>query len=199
MSYDPYEALRRMRQVSDEAIGQLAPAPVQEMPKMPEVNMGPYAPQVGAPSSGVNIGKLIAGMPMFNQQGKGVSAQPQAQGHFPGDGHNHGPIGGSWVPLSGRFKGDPALASAFTQAQSWAGVPIQLNSAGRTRAEQEHLYRTKPGLAAKPGHSLHEHGLAIDVGNWRDPKVKAALDRAGFRQFNKAKEPWHFSYGPKVG
>lgn len=197
MSYDPYESLRRLRQVSDEAIGQLAPAPVQEMPQMPEVNMGPYAPAVGTPGNGINIPKLLAGMPMF-KQGGGVSAAPKATGHFPGDGHNH-PIGGNWVPLTGRFKGDPGLAAAFQQASSYAGVPIRLNSAGRSHSEQQHLYATKPGLAAKPGHSLHEKGLAIDVDNWRDPKVKAALERAGFRQFNARKEPWHFSYGPKVG
>lgn len=189
MSYDPYESLRRMRQVADEAVGQLAPLPPQQMPEFDVPNMGPYAPKVGAPSPGIDIGKIIANLP------QGVGAQA---GHFQGDGHNHA-VGGAWVPLSGRFKGDPGLAKAFQAAQSYAGVPIQLNSAGRNRAEQEHLYRTKPGLAAKPGHSLHEHGLAIDVGNWRDPKVKAALDRAGFRQFNVKKEPWHFSYGPKVG
>ena len=159
--------------------------------------MGPYAPAVGAPGNGVNIGKLLAGMPMFQQKG-GVSARPQASGHYPGDGHQHA-IGGNWVPLSGRFKGDPGLAAAYQQALSYAGVPIRLNSAGRTHAEQVDLKRRKPTLAAAPGHSLHEKGLAIDVDNWRDPKVKAALERAGFRQFDARKEPWHFSYGPKVG
>lgn len=197
MPYDPYESLRRLRQVSDEAVGQLAPPPVQQLPEVPEVNMGPYAPAQGAPGTGVNIGKLLAGMPMF-KQGGGVAAQPMSAGHHPGDGHLHA-TGGNWVPLSGRFKGDPGLAKAYQQASQWAGVPIQLNSAGRTHAEQQHLYRTKPGLAAKPGHSLHEKGLAIDVGNWRDPKVKAALERAGFRQFDARKEPWHFSYGARVG
>lgn len=193
MSYDPYESLRRMRQVADESVGQLAPAPVQEIPEIPEVNMGPYAPKVGTPGNGINIGKLLAGMPMF-QQGGGVSAQSLGAPNL-----NMAGAGGNWVPLTGRFKGDPALGSAFMQAQTYAGTPIRLNSAGRSHAEQVHLYATKPGLAAKPGHSLHEKGLAIDVDNWRDPRVKAALYRAGFRQFDVRKEPWHFSYGPKVG
>ena len=192
MSYDPYESLRRMRQVADESIGQLAPVPVQAPIEIeePKINMGPYAPQVGAPSSGLDIGKIIKGMPMFQPQG--VSAQP-------GPAAPLNPTGGNWVPLYGQWKADPGLAAAYQQAMQYAGTQIKLNSAGRTNAEQQHLYRTKPGLAAKPGHSLHEKGLAIDVDNWRDPKVKAALERAGFRQFDPKKEPWHFSYGPKVG
>lgn len=190
--FDPFADLRKLQAIADEAIGPAPARIVQELPQFdapdPVVQkMGPFAPAGGATPPGVGPGLLGPYTP-----------QTSPAAHFQGDGHQHA-TGGNWVPLSGRWKGDPGLAKAFTQAQSWAGVPIQLSSAGRTHAEQVDLYRRKPGLAAKPGHSLHEKGLAIDVGNWRDPKVKAALERAGFRQFNSKKEPWHFSYGPKVG
>jgi len=43
------------------------------------------------------------------------------------------------------------------------GKKIHIRSGFRTLAEQQRAYAKDPGGAAKPGHSLHEKGLAIDA------------------------------------
>lgn len=44
------------------------------------------------------------------------------------------------------------------------GKKIKINSGSRTRADQERLFRKYgPGRAARPGESLHEFGLALDI------------------------------------
>jgi hypothetical protein len=63
----------------------------------------------------------------------------------------------------------------------------------RTHAEQAALYRRKPELAAPPGHSMHELGLAADLGYpssaaRRDAHAAAAV--CGLR-FPVEREPWH--------
>lgn len=40
---------------------------------------------------------------------------------------------------------------------------LLITDMGRSHAQQETLYRQKPKIAAKPGRSWHEAGLAIDV------------------------------------
>jgi LAS superfamily LD-carboxypeptidase LdcB len=42
-------------------------------------------------------------------------------------------------------------------------APCHVGSGFRTRDEQAALYRAKPHLAARPGHSNHERGLAADL------------------------------------
>jgi len=62
----------------------------------------------------------------------------------------------------------------------------------RSRAEQADLYRRKPGLAARPGHSKHEVGIAADVsGNKASiAKMHALAPKYGLR-FPMDYEPWH--------
>lgn len=120
----------------------------------------------------------------------------------PGGGGGGGDTAGGLVTYPG-FTGrvNAGLARALAQAEKMAGVKIT-GGGGRTYAQQVALHRAKPGLAAEPGRSLHEESngaLAIDVKNWRDPRVRNALRAVGFRQFDARKEPWHFSWGPKVG
>lgn len=88
---------------------------------------------------------------------------------------------------------------ALQKASQMVGVPI-LGGGYRSHAAQVSLYARKPGLAAPPGYSYHEVGLAIDVdverlkalGLWE--RARRALLAVGFRQFDPQKEPWHFSY-----
>lgn len=56
------------------------------------------------------------------------------------------------------------------------GKKLNFNSAFRSMEEQEKLFRTKPpGMAGKPGGSLHNFGLAVDI-----PSVQAnELDKLG--------------------
>lgn len=79
------------------------------------------------------------------------------------------------------------LARMFTD-----NPKLSLTSGFRSRADQERLYREKPGLAAPPGKSKHEKGLAADIGprseyGW----IAQNLDKYGLSLPMPSKEPWH--------
>lgn len=85
-------------------------------------------------------------------------------------------------------------AIAFARANGWGGTIL---SGFRSRAEQAELYRRyragTGNLAAPPGSSNHEGGVAIDVS---DPEGFArAMDKMGAgRLYRRVPgEPWHFS------
>ena len=64
----------------------------------------------------------------------------------------------------------------------------------RTYQQQADLYKRKPGVAAPPGHSLHQQGLAIDLPSALQTQKFFDLLRAlGWYQLRT--EPWHWSYG----
>jgi hypothetical protein len=93
---------------------------------------------------------------------------------------------------------------AFLADPESRAMGIFLRSAWRSREEQERLYATLgPGLAAKPGTSNHERGIAIDVGipgivaiDGRWPAtVRARVDATAARHglhSPLAWEDWHF-------
>jgi hypothetical protein len=91
-----------------------------------------------------------------------------------------------------------AARDAFVAAiEKKKGRPMKINSMLRTVAQQYLLYdwyrRGRCGikLAAEPGKSNHESGLAVDInepGSWRK-----ALAGAGFKWMGK-KDPWHFDF-----
>lgn len=66
----------------------------------------------------------------------------------------------------------------------------------RTYEQQVAIYADKPDLAAKPGTSYHELGIAIDVHeNYRNnPRVINAFSNNGWNRFSPSREPWHWSY-----
>lgn len=63
----------------------------------------------------------------------------------------------------------------------------------RTHAEQAALYERKPQLAAPPGRSNHETGLAADLGYPSEPAQAAAHQAAAAcaLEFPVPHEPWH--------
>jgi hypothetical protein len=73
------------------------------------------------------------------------------------------------------------------------GKTININSGYRSIADQEKLYKTmKPGMAAKPGSSLHNYGLAVDIPS----NTANELDKLGLLQKYGmerpiSNEPWH--------
>jgi secretion/DNA translocation related TadE-like protein len=70
---------------------------------------------------------------------------------------------------------------------------IWIVSGFRTHAEQAALHEAKPGLAAPPGHSMHELGLAADLGYPSDNAERSAHANApgcGLT-FPMSYEPWH--------
>jgi hypothetical protein len=91
---------------------------------------------------------------------------------------------------------------SFQEAARVLGRPIAITTAYRTEAQQAALYRDKPGLAAPPGSSYHERGLAIDIdtsayggaGSPQFRRVVEVLEGLGWSFFDPAREPWHASY-----
>lgn len=81
------------------------------------------------------------------------------------------------------------MADEFTGK---TGKLIPITSGFRSEEKQKALYAKDPAHAAKPGHSLHEKGLAIDM----DSKTANQLDKLGLMAkygFTRpvGQEPWH--------
>jgi secretion/DNA translocation related TadE-like protein len=75
-----------------------------------------------------------------------------------------------------------------------ARVPgLTIISGFRTHAEQAALFELKPELAAPPGHSMHELGLAADLGYPSDAERALAHRSAPLcgLEFPVSYEPWH--------
>ena len=101
-----------------------------------------------------------------------------------------------------------ATARAYRSMRDAAAqdkVTIKIINGFRTMAEQQYLYDcyrsggcNNGNLAAKPGHSNHQSGHALDL-NARDPAVgtwlRAHAHEFGFRN-TVASEPWHWEYWP---
>ena len=76
----------------------------------------------------------------------------------------------------------------------FANVPgLSIVSGFRTHAEQAALYEEKPELAAPPGHSMHELGLAADLAFSSESSRDQAHSSAGScgLEFPMSYEPWH--------
>lgn len=90
-------------------------------------------------------------------------------------------------------------ADAFLKMKSAAaaqGINLTLSSSYRSYEKQAYLYKLykegKGNLAAPPGTSKHEKGLAIDVANGI-PWVQANARKFGWKA-TVAGESWHFEY-----
>jgi hypothetical protein len=90
-----------------------------------------------------------------------------------------------------------ALVRARHEGRDGESLSMRVTSALRTLPQQYilyHWYRNRRcgiRLASRPGHSHHEHGLAVDIGNygqWRRSFEGGGFDWAGRR------DPWHFKY-----
>lgn len=66
---------------------------------------------------------------------------------------------------------------------------INIQSGFRTNAQQADLYRREPNLAAPPGHSNHEKGLAVDLGG-DYALIKQLAPQFGL-SLPMSWEPWH--------
>lgn len=94
---------------------------------------------------------------------------------------------------------DATFKMRLQQLVAASGGRIKIGSAFRTNEEQARLYKAKPHLAAKPGHSNHERGLAADLiyapGAQEWAHQNAAKFGLRFPMLTKAKgkkyEPWH--------
>lgn len=134
---------------------------------------------------------------------KGLSEQIIAEGNCLSAGayaripsHSNLGLGSAVFP----FLEKPARDQLVASLNAHKGTHMTINSALRTIAQQYLLYSWYTGgrcgikLAASPGNSNHETGLALDVseaGTWR-----SSLEGHGFHYFGSA-DPVHFDYvGP---
>jgi len=87
-----------------------------------------------------------------------------------------------------------AFAQTSTRNAMWAAAatsPLRINSMFRTLADQYVLYFSRAcGLAARPGSSNHETGIAVDLGNWS--AARSAMLRAGCRHPYPGSDDVHF-------
>ncbi|PAL38462.1 hypothetical protein CEJ51_06240 [Escherichia coli] len=85
------------------------------------------------------------------------------------------------------------LLGMAAEFQAKTGRPLKINEGFRSYQEQLHLYNTKPpGMAARPGRSMHEFGYAVDITK-NDANLLAKtglLDKYGFCR-PVSGEPWH--------
>ena len=107
------------------------------------------------------------------------------------------------VVVEGEFRLRPDAAAAYKRMKADAkkeGVNISLESAWRDSSVQAYLYdlfiRGLGNLAAPPGSSDHERGIAIDL---RDGIPWAQKNGLKYGWYNSGmnfsqKEPWHFDY-----
>lgn len=88
-------------------------------------------------------------------------------------------------------------ANALIAAQKARGVTLSINSGLRTLPQQYLLYRWYQtgrcgiGLAARPGTSNHESGIAVDIAN--NASWRSAMNSKGFSWLGSS-DPVHFDY-----
>ena len=109
--------------------------------------------------------------------------------------------GGPMSSMLGATLQPGALQSLVTAASQFGLRPgyqelgmFGPQSTYRTWEQQAALYKNKPGVAAPPGSSLHQQGLAIDLpAALQTQKFFDILRALGWFQLRG--EPWHWSYG----
>ena len=94
------------------------------------------------------------------------------------------------------------VISAAIEYNSLTGKKIQINSSSRDPADQKRLYQEtvdagRPGIGptgmrvGKPGTSVHEHGLAVDIQQYTDSQAVQAFNNQGLFQ-KVPNDPVHF-------
>lgn len=97
----------------------------------------------------------------------------------------------------------PVARQLFEQAdeayaEATGGEHLHINSGLRDVYRQAELYQCwrrgehDCNPANIPGASIHNYGLAIDIGRSWEPQVIESMKEAGFEQTVMPREPWHF-------
>lgn len=137
--------------------------------------------------------------------GGGSPSGPSGSGVGSASGYSSGSVLQPGSPLLDTRRGvtlqDAALQSLLEIARRSNILPGaqelgRITDSYRSPAQQAAAYAAKPGLAAPPGTSYHQQGLAVDAGWWSDhPLLVRLLTQAGWNRFSPSGEPWHWSYG----
>ncbi len=96
---------------------------------------------------------------------------------------------------------NPDLRARIERMLLLSNYMLWVKSAWRSRKEQEGLYALYLAggtLAAKPGTSNHERGLAVDVAcNWEQNELRKSLAKQLGLITPVKGEPWHMELDPK--
>ena len=108
----------------------------------------------------------------------------------------------SGVPLAVALAGGgdraglaPAMVAAIARAEQLLGEPVPVVSGFRSAEEQRALWANRdrnPYPVARPGSSMHERGLAIDVPAWFVPRLARVAEGSGLCRPLPATDPIHF-------
>jgi hypothetical protein len=93
----------------------------------------------------------------------------------------------------------PAMLAAVARAQQVLGEPVPIVSGFRTYEQQAALWAhraTNPYPVARPGTSMHERGLAIDVASDFVDDLSAVAPQTGLCQPMPLADPVHFEPCP---
>ena len=153
------------------------------------------APNFGGGSgSGPGLNGFLGGSAQPGNTGSQRATNPQSTTA------SSGKPSGNLVDLGGGKKVDASIAGnvkAMIEAAKRDGVDLKITSAHRSREQQEVLYQKylngTGNLAAKPGTSNHESGLAIDFTNTPGAHAWLAKNAGRFGLKNLPGEPWHYS------
>lgn len=111
----------------------------------------------------------------------------------------------SGIPNGKQLRSDAAAAyNRMYAAARAAGVTLTPVSGFRTMAQQQYLYNLyisgKGNLAARPGYSNHQGGIAVDitVGSTSSSTYRWLANNASRFGFKRTvpSEPWHWEYRP---
>ena len=89
----------------------------------------------------------------------------------------------------------PEMAAAVARAGALLGESVPISSGWRSRAQQAALWagrHTNPYPVARPGTSMHERGLAIDVPRAFVATLRTVAAAAGLCQPLPVSDPVHF-------
>ncbi len=141
------------------------------------------------------------------------TALPGCSGDAPSGDAQNGQLPDEWMCKIGvgghQLRADAAVAFAQMNAAYKAdtGKELEVTDSYRPIGSQQAVAASKPGLAAKPGTSMHGWGIAIDFGGGTETAsgqqyewLVANAGEYGWENPDWAKsskyEPWHWEYVP---
>ncbi|MBL8777718.1 MAG: M15 family metallopeptidase [Acidimicrobiales bacterium] len=89
----------------------------------------------------------------------------------------------------------PEMQAAVARAEALLGQPVPITSGWRSPDQQQWLWDhrdTNPYPVARPGTSMHERGLAIDVPSWFVAPLRSVASEAGLCFPLPESDPIHF-------
>ena len=164
--------------------------------KIPGFDTGGYTGPGGRlqPAGVVHAGEVV-----WSQDDVAAWGGPLAVDRMRRERRVPGFAGGGIVPNAAQgFRGyDPGFLSAI---KAWAALTGRMfymtgNGGTRSRADQKRAHALwlsgRGPLAARPGTSAHEFGLAMDINPWPSAREAALLAQFGLGRTVMPKEPWH--------